>query len=276
MAKYNQDLLKKISVNTTLSLKAVYNNIYRIENKTGASGNIAALLFAKSKGIAFKRYSSDDERAKMAGFTLNQSAPQIMTVSKPSSVGRKGIKQGGVKQKPLDAKSIFMIHGRNKKVNASMHSFLRAIGLKPLEFSTAIRATIKKQKKGGNPYVGDILDVSFQRVKALIVLFTPDDDVVLNKKFWANGEKANEKKLTPQARPNVIFEAGLALGRHEEKTIFVSIGKSKPFSDIAGRHMMHLNDSAASRQDFANRLLAIGCEVDVTGNDWMNTGDFST
>ena len=68
----------------------------------------------------------------------------------------------------------------------------------------------------------------------------------------------------------------MALGRHEEKTIFVSIGKSKPFSDIAGRHMMHLNDSAASRQDFANRLLAIGCEVDVTGNDWMNTGDFST
>lgn len=33
----------------------------------------------------------------------------------------------------------------------------------------------------------------------------------------------------------MIFEAGLAMGRHQEKTVFVQVGKVKPFSDIGGR-----------------------------------------
>lgn len=275
MAKYNQDLLKKISDQTGLSLKAVYSNIDKIENQTGAAGNVAALIFAKTKNVAFKRFSTAEDRSKMSDYAGRQNFPQILAPTKLVTADRGRVKKIPSKQRLPDAKSVFMIHGRNAKVNAAMHSFLRAIELKPLEFSSAIHATIKKQRKGGNPFVGDILDVSFQRVKALIVLFTPDDEVVLNKQFWTKSEKAHEKKLTPQARPNVIFEAGLALGRHEEKTIFVSVGKSKPFSDIASRHMVHLDNSASSRQDFANRLGAMGCGIDLNGHDWMNTGDFS-
>jgi len=35
----------------------------------------------------------------------------------------------------------------------------------------------------------------------------------------------------------VLFEAGLAMGRHPRKTVFVQVGKVKPFSDVGGRHM---------------------------------------
>ena len=35
-----------------------------------------------------------------------------------------------------------------------------------------------------------------------------------------------------------LFEAGLALGRHPEKTLLVQVlGKVRGFSDIAGRHL---------------------------------------
>jgi hypothetical protein len=36
----------------------------------------------------------------------------------------------------------------------------------------------------------------------------------------------------------VLFEAGLAMGRHPRKTVLVQVGKSKPFSDVDGRHMV--------------------------------------
>ena len=154
-----------------------------------------------------------------------------------------------------------------------MNSFLRSIGLQPIEFSSAIHGTIKKLKAGGNPFIGDILDVTFDRVKALIVLFSPDDEVQLRKHLWSKGEKKDEKKLLPQARPNVIFEAGLAFGRHQEKTLFISVGKIKPFSDIAGRHMLNLTNTSASRRDFAGRLRNMGCSIDLSGNDWENEVD---
>jgi hypothetical protein len=34
----------------------------------------------------------------------------------------------------------------------------------------------------------------------------------------------------------VLFEAGLAMGRHPEKLVVVQIGKVKAFSVVGGRH----------------------------------------
>ncbi|RXG97321.1 hypothetical protein [Bradyrhizobium zhanjiangense] len=51
------------------------------------------------------------------------------------------------------------------------------------------------------------------------------------------------------------------------------MGKVKDFSDIGGRHMVHLNDSTQSRNSFASRL-AKKCQVNRIGNDWMTAGVF--
>ena len=151
-----------------------------------------------------------------------------------------------------------------------MFDFLRALSLQPLEWDKAVL-----QARGANPYVGEILDAAMKRVAAVVVLLSPDDEAKLHDHFVRPGEKTTEGRLRGQPRPNVIFEAGLALGRHPEKTVLVQVGTLRPFSDIAGKHVIRLTDDSGRRNDLANRLKKIGCRVDTTGSDWMTAGTFS-
>lgn len=149
-----------------------------------------------------------------------------------------------------------------------MFDFLRALGLNPMEWSTAVA-----QAKGANPYIGDILDSAMEKVQAVIVLFSPDELAQLKEQFWAPDDRHGDGKLAGQARPNVLFEAGLALGAHPEKTVIVQVGKVRPFSDIAGKHLVRLSEDRG-RNDLANRLKRLGCPVEMTGDDWMKAGYF--
>lgn len=171
-------------------------------------------------------------------------------------------------QKPIRSR-VFVIHGRNEGMRRALFDFLRAIGLKPIEWSEAVALTGKP-----TPYVGEILDAAMQFAQAIVVLFTGDDLVRLKDEFlWVN-DPAYERNTTPQSRPNVIFEAGLALGKYPDRTILVQIGNLRPFSDIAGRHFIRLKNSSKSRQELAGRLKLAGCEVDLSGTDWHDAGLF--
>ena len=171
-------------------------------------------------------------------------------------------------QKPNGSR-VFVIHGRNEGMRRALFDFLRAIGLKPIEWSEAVALTGKP-----TPYVGEILDAAMLYAQAIAVLFTGDDLVRLKDEFlWVN-DLAYERNTTPQSRPNVIFEAGLALGKYPDRTILVQIGNLRPFSDIAGRHFIRLKNSSKSRQELAQRLKLAGCEVDLSGTDWHDAGLF--
>jgi hypothetical protein len=130
--------------------------------------------------------------------------------------------------------------------------------------------------KGANPYVGDVLDDAMGRVEAVVVLFSPDEEARLRDEFCTRSDRRTEGKLGGQPRPNVIFEAGLALGRHPEKTLLVQVGRLRGFTDIVGKHIPKLSNDVSSRNDVANRLRKIvGNAVDTTGDDWRAAGDFS-
>jgi hypothetical protein len=60
-----------------------------------------------------------------------------------------------------------------------------------------------------------------------------------------------------------------------DRTILTQIGSIRPFSDIAGRHILHFDGSAESRHSLASRLEAVGCAVIRSGQDWLRAGDFS-
>ena len=169
-----------------------------------------------------------------------------------------------------DTREVFVVHGRNETARGALFAFLRAIDLRPLEWSKAIGATGKT-----SPYVGEILDAAFCRAHAVVVLFTPDDEARLKEQFRTDSDPTHEVELTGQARPNVLFEAGMAMGRHPERTILVEIGTLRPFSDVAGRHLIRVDNSSERRQELARRLQSAGCPIDLNGTDWHSAGDFA-
>jgi len=55
--------------------------------------------------------------------------------------------------------------------------------LKPLEWNEAMRATGKT-----SPYIGEVLNKAFEIAKAVILLFTPDDEARLIEEFHLPNE----------------------------------------------------------------------------------------
>lgn len=165
--------------------------------------------------------------------------------------------------------TVFVVHGRNSAAREAMFDFLRSIGLKPLEWSQAVRGT-----GHAAPYIGDVLDHAFEVAQAVVVLLTPDEIAYLRREFAA-GDDDPEHAPAPQGRPNVLFEAGMAFGRHPTRTILVELGEVRPFSDVAGRHVIRIDNSPEKRQDLADRLRTAGCEVDLSGRDWLRAGDLT-
>lgn len=153
-----------------------------------------------------------------------------------------------------------------------MYQFLGALGLKPQEWGHAIRAA---SRKGGNPYVNEAVTKIMEQAQAIVVLLTPDDEAKLKEQFVGKHERQSEGKLRGQARPNVIFETGVAIGTHHRKTVMVQIGDVKPFTDIGGMHIPHFSGDEASRHDLVNRLTHLGCKIELPGDHWLRAGDFS-
>jgi hypothetical protein len=168
-----------------------------------------------------------------------------------------------------DQRSVFVVHGRNDLLRRAMFDFLRSINLNPIEWTQAIELTGQ-----GSPYIGQVLDVAFDHAAAIVVLMTPDEVAYLQPRY-GHGDDDTETSPSEQARPNVLFEAGMALGRDAKRTVLVEIGSLRPFSDVAGRHAVRLNNSLDSRQALAQRLSTAGCDVIVSGTDWHSVGDFA-
>ena len=168
-----------------------------------------------------------------------------------------------------DAREVFVVQGRNGVARDALFEFLRAIDLHPLEWSEATKFTGKP-----SPYIGEILDAAFSRAHAVVVLFTPDDETRLRGPFRAENDPLHETQLTGQARPNVLFEAGMAMARDQDRTVLVELGILRPFTDIAGLHVIRLDNSSPRRQELAQRLQSAGCPVKLDGTDWHTAGDF--
>ena len=163
---------------------------------------------------------------------------------------------------------VFVIHGRDERLRQAMFAFLRCVGLQPIEWVEAVALTGKSA-----PYVGEILDVAFASAQAIVVMITGDDEARLKKELHQQAEPPHETELTPQARPNVLFEAGMAMARDPERTVLVEFGRLRPFSDIGGRHTIKMDGSTEKRQELAMRLQRAGCGVKTTGTDWHRVGD---
>jgi len=172
-------------------------------------------------------------------------------------------------KRKVDARKVFVVHGRNSAARDALFDFLRAIGVHPLEWDEIVQETGE-----GSPYVGRVLEVGFSLVQAVVVLMTPDDEARLREPLRGKDEPLHETHLTPQPRPNVLVEAGMALGHHSDRTVILEMGRLRPISDLFGRHVIRLDNTPQQRKALAQRLQNAGCIVNLVGNDWLSVGDF--
>jgi hypothetical protein len=124
-----------------------------------------------------------------------------------------------------DKRKVFVVHGRNLKARDAVFAFLRASDLAPIEWEEVVASTGKPF-----PFIGEALDAGFSVAQAAVVLLTGDDMARAGKRYLKPDDVNEERVLTPQPRPNVLYEAGMAQGRHPDRTVFVSLGSYRKFS----------------------------------------------
>ena len=201
------------------------------------------------------------KRSQESGESMDK-APQVSGSQSP--VGIPKVKEG-------NERKVFVVHGRDEDLRSSIFNFLRCIGLQPMEWGEILQLVGTP-----NPSIMEILDVAFSEAQAVLVLLSPDDLAYLRPELQNTSDPLSEKEPTGQARPNVLFELGLALARSIDRTVVVQVGDIRPISDIAGRHILRLTNNAGDRTGLTDRLKIAGCPIDLTGKrDYFTAGDFT-
>jgi predicted nucleotide-binding protein len=169
----------------------------------------------------------------------------------------------------VDPRRVMVVHGRNHKAREAMFTFLRALGLAPIEWEQAVAETGM-----GSPHNLDAVRAAMDVAQAVVVISTAEDQAGLLPDLASDDD---EVLLRGQPRQNVLLEAGFAMGIDRAKTILVELGPIRTASDFEGLNAVRLTNSAATRGALRSRLKSAGCDVDDSGVDWTAApagGDF--
>lgn len=166
-----------------------------------------------------------------------------------------------------DPRKVFIVHGRNTKARDAMRVLLLNLGLQPIHWSEAEKATGKP-----SPFTFDIVQKGFAMAQAVVVLLTPDEIATMKPALRSEPADHNQRE---QPRPNVLFEAGMAF-MQPDRAVLVEFGPVLHASDLDGINTVRLTRpvSAQHRAQIRDRLIAAKCSVADTGHAWMDAGDF--
>lgn len=268
MPSIDPQLIEKLEVKLGKRRSRIYALIDEVSRNQFLNKRLAALYLAAESGINISRYASEDDWAALQRSNQPRPNPREVPESLPhQSTGRARRSPPPRRRTPRRGKKVWVVQGRNKRISRATYSFLSSAGLEPMEFLKAARKPAA--------HIGEILDSAFDQAAAVVVLLTPDDQGKLNRKFLTPDDDDHERKLTPQARLNVIFEAGMAFGKNAGNVVLVEFGKLRPFTNISGRHVVKMNNSPQKRKELLQKLRLAGCDVDDSGERWLDEGDFS-
>jgi predicted nucleotide-binding protein len=169
-----------------------------------------------------------------------------------------------------DTGRVMVVHGRNGAARAAMFTFLRAIGLSPIEWEDAVATT-----GVGSPHNLAAVRAAMDIAQGVVVILTAEDRAGLLPDF-ASAESP-EVRLEGQPRQNVTLEAGMAMGIDPDRTILVQLGQIRGASDFDGLNHVRLTNAPESRRALSRRLATAGCAVNEAGADWLSPtagGDF--
>jgi predicted nucleotide-binding protein len=199
-----------------------------------------------------------------AAATANQAIGNLVermlgTVSAGASSEKRTALSTAKKKQPQRAKRVFVAHGRHSEAYEAMKELLKTLGLTAYDFDDQLESV-----ENASPFVGDVVRSALLNAQAIIVLFTAEELAQLSPTFYHSQDNYHPVNVRRwQARPNVIFEAGMALAKSPRRTLLVALGPDVQFfSDMDGRHIMRvLEDSEKVREKLAKKLLLAGCAV---------------
>ncbi len=149
--------------------------------------------------------------------------------------------------------SVFLVHGRDFVVRNQIAALLRDWDIRVFEWEDLII-----DMGIAMPYIFDVVDYGLMRAHAMIILFTPDEEVRLKEGL---GTKT-ECEMGFQPRPNVILEAGMALGKGRNHTIIIQSAPLREITDLAGMNNVRMTNPNWKYQ-LAKRLIAVKCKLEI-------------
>ncbi len=152
--------------------------------------------------------------------------------------------------------AVFLASGRDHVARGALRRLIERFGVAVLDWETSISLTGK-----GSPYAWEVIETGFKNARGFVILLTGDEEARLRKHLCKADEYKAEGILQPQPRPNVLFEAGIAMAMGRERTLLVQLGRLRGFSDIAGMQVLVLDESRESKEALARRLSSVGCTV---------------
>jgi predicted nucleotide-binding protein len=213
----------------------------------------------------------DDDPVEDERKDSEMAAPEERTETTPlATVGDNSLAAAAGAPGPGDHRSVFLVHGRDMRIARAMRDLLRSLGLRVVDWERAVSQTGQ-----ASPFTGDVVLAGMRMADAVLVLLTPDDMVQLRPDLLHDLDRDDEREVRGQARPNVIYEAGIADALDRSRTLLVEIGRVKSPSDISGRNVIRFDGEAASRDRLVSRLRNAGLIVDRS-EDWLGAGDFGT
>jgi predicted nucleotide-binding protein len=278
------ELLRLTKLNASLlhaDLRDLRQSIEIEADNLGRAFDLTGLLtpgspFADDAGLA--RYlveQLDDEVAYLGRATERA---EHVTANVPAATGgstapaaARDVAEVQARDEPDDLRrNVFVVHGRDEAARRALFAFLRALGLRPLEWEKLVGETGKD-----TPFLSEAVRKGLAAARAVVVLMTPEDVVRLHPELHEPGEASAETGASLQARPNVLLELGMALITHPDRTLILVIGNHRPTSDLGGLNYIRISDTPECRSKIASRLRLAGCPVENEGKDWLHEGDFA-
>ncbi len=170
----------------------------------------------------------------------------------------------------MDRRQIFVVYGHDPDALKAFSEFLEDLDLRVLTFKRARAETIQTMRAKDRGRVVTTLDVvqhATRSAGAILCLLTPDE-VARPRKGTTRGRGEH------RPRPNVIFEAGLAMMERPEATLLVKVGPMKNWSDVDGVQYAKFSNVPEDRQELVEWLEALDLQVDSRKTKDWETKDY--
>src|SRR5665213_1725172 len=142
MAKINQKLLGAIMDKTGLSQAQVYSRIKQKASSEFLPRHLAAIRVGADAGVTINKYATSAELAQLRNAGSPVAPPPVGSSPAPVNTPAQR-KKGTAKRSSPTPNSVFVVHGRDTETRSSMYAFLRAVGVKPIEWTSAIAMSKK-------------------------------------------------------------------------------------------------------------------------------------